>query len=144
MPAILGTVFGVFVVFKLLRWRSENSALKFYHIFISYRVATDSDLAEDLCKRLQGVELEEGMYVKCYFDRQDISDGVNWKNSFLTGLEHSCLFVPLVCPSNCVNASLVVYVVFIYLLSFMRVFLSTVCLWVISHFARLFPCELFK
>jgi hypothetical protein len=62
----------------------------------SYRVATDSDLAQRLCAELQKRDVEEGMRVKCFFDKQDIQRAEDWRVKFRTALQHSCLFVPLV------------------------------------------------
>jgi hypothetical protein len=59
-------------------------------------VDSDADVAETLCRQLQEQLVEDDMKVTCFFDRQDIRDGVDWKNAFLTALEHTCLFVPLI------------------------------------------------
>jgi hypothetical protein len=59
-------------------------------------VDSDADVAETLCRQLQEQFVESDMRVTCFFDQQDIRDGVDWKNAFLTALEHTCLFVPLV------------------------------------------------
>jgi hypothetical protein len=64
--------------------------------FCSYRVDSDASLAETLCRQLQEKFVEDNMQVTCFFDCQDIRDGVDWKNAFLTALEHTCLFVPLI------------------------------------------------
>lgn len=36
------------------------------------------------------------MSVKCFWDKQDIRDAVDWKETFRTALLHTCLFVPIV------------------------------------------------
>jgi hypothetical protein len=59
-------------------------------------VDSDADVAGTLCRQLQEQFVEDGMQVTCFFDQQDIRDGVDWKNAFLTALEHTCLFVPLI------------------------------------------------
>ncbi len=34
--------------------------------------------------------------MRCFLDKQNIKSGTNWQEAFLDGLEHTCLFVPLV------------------------------------------------
>ena len=99
----VAVVFVILVALVVVYGRGRLQALqhvKEYHIFISYRVNADADIAELVCKRLQQafVALADGTQipVKCFFDAQDIQDGTNWKESFLYALRHSCLFVPLV------------------------------------------------
>jgi hypothetical protein len=103
--AVTGIAVGAFfsllvlaVAFVAVRIKRRNKARqrKDYHVFISYRVDSDADVAETLCRQLQQLFVESNMKVKCFFDKQDIRDGVDWKNAFLTALEHTCLFVPLI------------------------------------------------
>ena len=78
---VVGPVFGGLLMISLLyvvrrKRRLLEKRKKDYHVFISYRVATDSDLSEQLCNRLQTEFVDDsGMPIKCYFDRQDIRDG---------------------------------------------------------------------
>jgi hypothetical protein len=74
---------------------------KFYHIFISYRVATDKELAEKLCEALQSSRRRlpwkrQEMVITCFWDKQDLVAGKNWRDGFLNGLHRSCLFLPIV------------------------------------------------
>lgn len=72
---------------------------KLFHIFISYRVATDAPIAERICRELQGrtVAHKSTVYkIKCFWDQQDIEEGHDWETAFLHALKHSCLFLPLV------------------------------------------------
>jgi hypothetical protein len=91
---------AVVLVAVWIRRRNKARKRKDYHVFISYRVDSDADVAETLCRQLQEKFVEEDMRVKCFFDKQDIRDGVDWKNAFLTALEHTCLFVPLISEAS--------------------------------------------
>ena len=66
----------------------------------SYRQNSDKDIAEKLCKGLQtkSVPWKDGstLDVLCFWDSQNIKHGANWQKTFLSALNHSCLFVPLV------------------------------------------------
>ncbi|KAI9209686.1 uncharacterized protein BJ171DRAFT_564217 [Polychytrium aggregatum] len=76
--------------------------LKEFHIFISYRVRTDAALAERLCDKLQLLDLtrESGessaIRIKCFFDKQNLTIGEGYENQFLSSLQASCLFMPLI------------------------------------------------
>jgi hypothetical protein len=91
-----GLILIAIIVFTVRRALKKASHKKDYHIFISYRFNTEADLARALCARLQAeiLELDPLMKIRCYFDQQDIKDGTKWEVSFLTGLEHCCLFIP--------------------------------------------------
>ncbi|KAJ3193136.1 hypothetical protein HK101_005360 [Irineochytrium annulatum] len=62
---------------------------KSFHIFISYRVKTDAELAEKLCDKLQALSVLNEQ-------RQNLTHGENYKAEFLRGLAGSCLFLPIV------------------------------------------------
>lgn len=70
------------------------------HIFISYRVKTDQDIARKLCQSLQKCFLEwdqvSQVQVKCFWDAQDITNASDWKETFLYALDHCLVFVPIV------------------------------------------------
>ncbi|KAJ3149667.1 hypothetical protein HK101_002026 [Irineochytrium annulatum] len=72
---------------------------KSFHIFISYRVKTDADLAEKLCDKLQALSVlneQRDIRIKCFLDKQNLTHGENYKAEFLRGLAGSCLFLPIV------------------------------------------------
>lgn len=95
----VAAISAVLAIHKSLRLKKMR---KYYHIFISYRVKTDLPLAEALCNALQRslhrLPLPEGGHVavKCFFDKQDLVAGKDWKKGFLDGLHRSCLFLPIV------------------------------------------------
>ena len=76
-------------------WRRHDRRKK-YHIFISYRVATDAKLAEFLCYKLQQHFLSTGHRVRAFWDKQDLQDGQDWEKSFIKGLKQSCVYLPLI------------------------------------------------
>eukprot|EP00041_Stephanoeca_diplocostata_P032539 m.1043391 g.1043391 ORF g.1043391 m.1043391 type:complete len:291 (-) comp24168_c0_seq7:135-1007(-) len=89
--------FVVVALFVLIffYWRHRRNR-KLFHVFISYRVATDADLARRICRRLSQVVLQEKMTIKCYLDQKDIESGTDWEASFMSGLKASCLYLPLI------------------------------------------------
>jgi hypothetical protein len=104
-PTIVGAVVGLTVaLFACLSLalfiRRRQRQRKDYHVFISYRVDTDKDLAEMLCRKLETESVpmrdETRLNVKVFWDAKDIQDGSNWKQTFLQALQHSCLFLPIV------------------------------------------------
>ncbi|KAJ3210395.1 hypothetical protein HDU67_005346 [Dinochytrium kinnereticum] len=81
----------------------EDMPEKKYHMFISYRVRTDADLAEKLCDKLQGCSILNEQKVRatefrlrCFLDKQNLTQGQNFKTQFLDGLNGSCLFLPVI------------------------------------------------
>lgn len=60
-----------------------------YDVFISYRVASDADLAEYLYNSLTKIGL------RVYWDKVSLKAGVNWEEGFCDGLVSSRIFVPL-------------------------------------------------
>jgi hypothetical protein len=64
-------------------------------------VDADKDLAKLLCERLQEKTVSwrkngSTINVRCFWDNQNLFSGCQWKDVFLDGLHHSCLFLPLV------------------------------------------------
>ena len=88
----------------VVRWALRPR--KSYHVFISYRVASDAALARRVCRQLQGREVETGVALHCYLDQKDIESGTDWEKSFMTGLSRSCVYLPLVSdPGACMRVS---------------------------------------
>ena len=69
-----------------------------YDVFISYRVATDKNIAELLYSILQ----ENG--ISCFLDSQCLEPGCPWEEGFCKGLVHSNIFVPIL-SRNAINNS---------------------------------------
>ena len=61
-----------------------------YHVFISYRVDSDADVAEKLCDKLK----LEGL--KVFFDKNALKSGMPWKEGFMQGLQRSKCFLSLI------------------------------------------------
>ena len=77
--------------------RLENMVNKWSHVFISYRVASDRDLARRLHEELSAVTIEEtGQKLRVYLDQQRLEDGQRWDSGFMEGLAKSWVFVPIV------------------------------------------------
>ena len=97
IPLILLILLGTYRVRQAMTARLNR---KDFHIFISYRVKCDADIAEKLCLKLQEyfVTLKnmKNIHIRCFLDKQDIINGTEWKNAFIQALEHCCLFVPIV------------------------------------------------
>ncbi|KAJ3277850.1 hypothetical protein HDU76_010143, partial [Blyttiomyces sp. JEL0837] len=86
----------------------EAASGKSFHIFISYRVRTDSDLAEKLCDKFQGLPIlneQREVRFKCFLDKQNLTQGTSYKQEFMAGLNGSCLFLPLV-SEDCLKSML--------------------------------------
>ncbi|KAJ3072386.1 hypothetical protein HK102_006247, partial [Quaeritorhiza haematococci] len=80
-----------------------NQRKKQFHIFISYRVRTDADLAEKLCDKLQLLTLASEtreIRIKCFLDKQNLSQGRDFEEQFMESLESSCLFLPVISEAN--------------------------------------------
>jgi hypothetical protein len=70
---------------------------KMTHVFISYRVASDRDLARRLYDELSTrVLMETGQAVRVYLDQVGLEDGQRWDSGFMEGLANSWIFVPIV------------------------------------------------
>ena len=76
----------------------ENMVNKWSHVFISYRVASDRELARQLHDQLSAVVLEEtgGQRIRVYLDQTRLEDGQRWDSGFMEGLSKSWVFVPIV------------------------------------------------
>jgi len=84
---LLGAYFG----------RLENMVNKWSHVFISYRVAADRDLARRLYDELSAATIEEtGQKLRVYLDQERLEDGQRWDSGFMEGLAKSWVFVPIV------------------------------------------------
>ncbi|KAJ1559776.1 hypothetical protein HK405_009400, partial [Cladochytrium tenue] len=65
----------------------------------SYRVRTDAELAEKLCDKLQALAIlneQRDVRVKCFLDKQNLTQGEDFQSEFMAGLKSSCLFLPLI------------------------------------------------
>ena len=77
--------------------RLENMVSKWSHVFISYRVAADRDLARRLYDSLSALTIEEtGQKLRVYLDQTRLEDGQRWDSGFMEGLSKSWVFVPIV------------------------------------------------
>jgi hypothetical protein len=68
-----------------------------YHLFISYRVNTDSQIADFLYWYLKNKGWEP------FMDKYCLEDGELWKSGFVDGLRNSCLFVPIISSAALAN-----------------------------------------
>ncbi|ORY40252.1 hypothetical protein BCR33DRAFT_373468 [Rhizoclosmatium globosum] len=78
---------------------ADEENKKQFHIFISYRVNTDADLAEKLCDKLQALTIlneQREVRIKCFLDKQNLKEGVDYTSQFMTALTGSCLVLPIV------------------------------------------------
>eukprot|EP01045_Picozoa_sp_COSAG04_P009171 COSAG04_NODE_525_length_13096_cov_16.943602_2_plen_592_part_00 len=77
--------------------RLENMVNKWSHVFISYRVAADRELARRLYDELSALTIEEtGQKLRVYLDQERLEDGQRWDSGFMEGLTKSWVFVPIV------------------------------------------------
>jgi hypothetical protein len=68
-----------------------------YHVFISYRVASEAKFAKALYDALsQMVITETGQKLRVYLDQVRLEDGERWDNGFMQGLSTSWVAVPIV------------------------------------------------
>ena len=75
----------------------ENMVSKWSHVFISYRVASDRELARRLHDSLSELTIEEtGQKLRVYLDATRLEDGQRWDTGFMEGLSKSWVFVPIV------------------------------------------------
>lgn len=75
----------------------ENMVNRWSHVFISYRVASDRDLARRLYDSLSALTIEEtGQKLRVYLDATRLEDGKRWDSGFMEGLSRSWVFVPIV------------------------------------------------
>ncbi|KAJ3201833.1 hypothetical protein HDU82_007838 [Entophlyctis luteolus] len=76
---------------------------KRFHVFVSYRVSTDAELAERLTDKLQALTIQNEqreIHFKCFLDKQNLKEGEDFESQFLSALDGSCLFLPLVSESS--------------------------------------------
>jgi hypothetical protein len=70
---------------------------KMTHVFISYRVASDRQLARRLYDALSELSIDEtGQRMRVYLDQTRLEDGQRWDSGFMNGLANSWVFVPIV------------------------------------------------
>ena len=70
---------------------------KMTHVFISYRVASDRQLARRLYDTLSELSIgETGQRIRVYLDQTRLEDGQRWDSGFMNGLANSWVFVPIV------------------------------------------------
>eukprot|EP01046_Picozoa_sp_COSAG06_P004600 COSAG06_NODE_194_length_20530_cov_9.861583_9_plen_495_part_00 len=75
----------------------ENMVSKWSHVFISYRVASDRELARRLHDSLSARTIEAtGQKLRVYLDATRLEDGQRWDTGFMEGLSKSWVFVPIV------------------------------------------------
>ena len=91
------------VTTAVLALQLENMVSKWSHVFISYRVASDRELARRLHDSLSALTIEEtGQKMRVYLDATRLEDGQRWDTGFMEGLSKSWVFVPIV-SSGCVQ-----------------------------------------
>ena len=67
------------------------------HVFISYRVASDRQLARQLHDLLSVMTLEDtDQKLRIYLDQTRLEDGQRWDSGFMEGLAQSWVFLPVV------------------------------------------------
>lgn len=69
---------------------SEKEEEFAYDCFLSYRVASDQDVAEKLYYVLSAKN------ILCFLDKKCLQAAKKWKNGFIQGLQKSRVFVPLI------------------------------------------------
>lgn len=68
-----------------------------YHIFLSYRVASEAKFAKTLFDQLSAMTLSEtGQNLRVYLDQVRLEDGERWDEGFMNGLASSWIAVPIV------------------------------------------------
>ena len=70
--------------------RSGCDGVNTFHCFLSYRCAADTDVAEKLYWMLKS----EGFFP--FLDKECLVSGMSWREGFLSGLQKSLLFLPLI------------------------------------------------
>ena len=74
----------------------QDQMMEWSHVFISYRKASDKNLARKIYENLHDKILENGSKMRVYFDEQSLEDGQSWEDGFIQGLSRSWVFVPIV------------------------------------------------
>jgi hypothetical protein len=68
-----------------------------FHVFISYRVASEAKFAKSLFDALSTMTLAEtGQKLRVYLDQVRLEDGQRWDQGFMSGLAASWIMVPIV------------------------------------------------
>jgi len=81
---------------SMIEWLTTPFRETVFTIFVSYRVATDSHLANILFEQLNNAYTPKGRRVLVYLDRYRLVDGEDWETGFSLGLHNSLIFLPLV------------------------------------------------
>ena len=69
----------------------------YYHVFISYRQASEKKLAKRLHDKLTAMQLKDnGQKLRVFLDAEKLRDGENWQSAFMEALANSWVCVPLV------------------------------------------------
>ena len=77
--------------------RLDAMVNKWSHVFISYRVASDRQLARRLYDLLTDMTLDDtGQKLRVYLDQTRLEDGQRWDSGFMEGLANAWVFVPIV------------------------------------------------
>ena len=66
-----------------------------YHIMLSYRVRSDSDVVHELYTAINNAVTPGGVRVKVYLDRFSLIDAKDWQQGFSEGLRSSLIFMPV-------------------------------------------------
>jgi hypothetical protein len=75
----------------------EDEVKSDYHVFISYRVATEATFAKKLYEELSQMTLAEtGQKLRVYLDQERLEDGERWDSGFMDGLAASWIVVPII------------------------------------------------
>eukprot|EP00051_Salpingoeca_urceolata_P001768 m.43932 g.43932 ORF g.43932 m.43932 type:complete len:1318 (+) comp11667_c0_seq3:375-4328(+) len=92
-----GVILGVLILGVIgYYWFRSYDRRKTYHIFISYRVASELRMAERSFWKLQQRFLSTSHRVRVFWDKARLAEGVDWEQGFTTGLRRSCMFLPLI------------------------------------------------
>ena len=75
----------------------EDEVNSNYHVFISYRVASERDFAKALFDALSEVIIEStGQRLRVYLDQVRLEMGERWDVGFIQGLRSSWIVVPVI------------------------------------------------
>eukprot|EP01047_Picozoa_sp_COSAG01_P031101 COSAG01_NODE_2193_length_8183_cov_3.620609_4_plen_433_part_00 len=76
--------------------RLEDEVNSDWHVFISYRVASEAAFARQLYDALSTMVLvETGQKLRVYLDQVSLKDGARWDEGFMNGLSASWIVVPI-------------------------------------------------
>jgi hypothetical protein len=77
--------------------KMEDEVNSHFHVFISYRVASEAQFAKALFDALSTMTLAEtGQKLRVYLDQVRLEDGQRWDQGFMSGLSASWIMVPIV------------------------------------------------